>query len=194
MLSFICVGGYGYDFSFEDKIEEGLAVVSKKLLEHGVTAFCPTMVTSPPEVYHKVLPKLGPKKGGRHGATVLGVHAEGPFINKDKKGAHPSKCILKYDQVLDLLILSKCLSPSLCQGISQLEETYGSLENIRIITLAPELVNSSAVIASLKSKNIVVSLGHSTANLSEGEEAVLDGANLITHLFNAMLPVRIISQ
>uniref|UniRef100_A0AAR5Q201 N-acetylglucosamine-6-phosphate deacetylase n=1 Tax=Dendroctonus ponderosae TaxID=77166 RepID=A0AAR5Q201_DENPD len=164
-------GGYGYDFSFEDKTEEGLAIVSKKLLEHGVTAFCPTVVTSPVDIYRKVLPKVTRRKGGPHGATILGAHVEGPFINTGKKGAHPSACILSYDQ-----------------GITQLEETYGSLENIRIVTLAPELVNSSSVIGALRQRNIVVSLGHTMADLVQSEEAVLNGANLITHLFNAMLP------
>ncbi|KAH1028105.1 hypothetical protein HUJ05_001502 [Dendroctonus ponderosae] len=135
-------GGYGYDFSFEDKTEEGLAIVSKKLLEHGVTAFCPTVVTSPVDIYRKVLPKVARRKGGPHGATILGAHVEGPFINTGKKGAHPSACILSYDQ-----------------GITQLEETYGSLDNIRIVTLAPELLNSSSVIGALRQRNIVVSLG-----------------------------------
>ncbi|XP_066245063.1 N-acetylglucosamine-6-phosphate deacetylase isoform X1 [Euwallacea similis] len=164
-------GGYGYDFSFQDRTEEGLAVVGKKLLEHGVTAFCPTVVTSPLEIYHKVLPKLAPQQGGQHGATVLGAHVEGPFINKEKKGAHPSHCILTYDE-----------------GVSQLEKTYGNLDNVRVITLAPELINSSMVIRDLTRRNIVVSLGHSTANLIGGEEAHHNGANFITHLFNAMLP------
>lgn len=75
------------------------------------------------------------------------------------------------------------------KGISTVLDTYGSLENVAIITLAPEKENSLDVIRELKQKNITVSLGHSMANLTQGEAAVKHGSKLITHLFNAMLPV-----
>nr|CAH7739649.1 unnamed protein product [Callosobruchus chinensis] len=166
-------GGYGYDFSFEEKTDEAIDIVGKKLLSHGVTSYCPTIVTSPVAVYHNVLPKFRRKQGGPHGATMLGVHVEGPFINIEKKGAHPATFIKTYEQV---------------NGLSTLEEVYGSLENVKIITLAPEFPNSGTVIKELTERNIIVSLGHSTSNLSQGEEAVKSGATFITHLFNAMLP------
>lgn len=70
-------------------------------------------------------------------------------------------------------------------------EVYKSLDNIAIITLAPEIDGASSVIEQLVKKGIIVSLGHSTANLEQGEKAVQHGASLITHLFNAMLPVRL---
>jgi N-acetylglucosamine-6-phosphate deacetylase len=100
-----------------------------------------------------------------------GVHLEGPFINREKKGAH-------------------------CEGfirdeLSQrdLEDCYGSLDNVCIVTLAPELKGGMETIEWLvKTKKIVVSLGHSMANLKKAEEAVHRGASLVTHLFNAMLP------
>lgn len=99
-------------------------------------------------------------------------------------------------------------------------ETYGSLENVAIITLAPEKDRALEVIKELTARNITVSLGHSTANVTQGkakvllpnlfcansrdfslaifnicilrqlgEVAVEHGSRLITHLFNAMLPV-----
>ncbi|KAG5898305.1 hypothetical protein JTB14_022994 [Gonioctena quinquepunctata] len=164
-------GGFGYDFSHHDKTEESINVVAKKLLAHGITSFCPTVVTSPKEIYHEILPHIKRRKGDKRGATILGVHAEGPFISKEKKGAHPENCIVGHNGTL-----------------SPFSEMYGSLENIRIITLAPEFPNSNSVIKKLSENNIVVSLGHSTCNLAQGEEAVEGGATFITHLFNAMLP------
>lgn len=166
-------GGFGVDFSQpSDKVAEGVSDVSKKILQHGVTSFCPTLVTSPPDVYHKVLPQIKVSDGGPHGAGVLGCHLEGPFINVDKKGAHQPEFIRTFGH----------------GGVEELMEVYGSLDNVSILTLAPELDNSQAVVAELASRGITVSLGHSKANLSQAEEAVQQGATFITHLFNAMLP------
>ena len=51
---------------------EGVAKVSRHLLEHGVTAYCPTVVTASPDYYKKTLPLIRPTLGGREGAAVLG--------------------------------------------------------------------------------------------------------------------------
>jgi N-acetylglucosamine-6-phosphate deacetylase len=58
----------------------------------------------------------------------------------------------------------------------------------KIITLAPELDTTNTIIPLLTRHGITVSLGHSQANLAQGELAVRNGARFITHLFNAMLP------
>jgi len=43
------------DFSVDtDNVHAGLCKVASGILQHGVTSFCPTIITSKPEVYKKV--------------------------------------------------------------------------------------------------------------------------------------------
>ncbi|KAI1290299.1 N-acetylglucosamine-6-phosphate deacetylase [Halotydeus destructor] len=169
-------GGFGYDFSDPTiySNDDAVQLVSRKLLAHGVTAYCPTLITGPPETYKKIVPHLRKRPGNKiEGAAILGIHLEGPFISKEKKGAHPSEYI-KEDKLT---------------SVNQINQTYGDcLDNVAIITLAPELDTDGTVTKQLAEKGIVVSLGHSESNLTQAELHVNSGATFITHLFNAMLP------
>ncbi|CAF0966752.1 unnamed protein product [Didymodactylos carnosus] len=168
-------GGFGYDFSFPDEStaeKDILLEVAKELPAYGTTAFCPTIVTSLPETYKKLLPRYQRRKGSaKDGATVLGVHVEGPFIDPTKHGAHRTDFLRQVPN-----------------GMDDILDCYGSLDNVSIITIAPEIPNVlEHVIPRLVDEyGIIVSLGHSLSNLTDGEKAVCAGARFITHLFNAM--------
>lgn len=116
------------------------------------------------------MPKLKKCQGSSLGAAILGAHVEGPFISTQKPGAH-----------------NICNIKTLCQ--TDLFDTFGSLENISIVTLAPELDGSMEAIKKLTQNGIVVSMGHTSADFTTGREAIENGAKFVTHLFNAMLPV-----
>jgi len=163
-------GGFGVDFSrISEDVEGGVAKVAKGILSHGVTAFCPTIVTTSKDVYQTIVPKIRRRGGNKDGAAILGLHLEGPFISPEKKGAHPPECMLTLEG-----------------GLNDIIQTYGDLNQVAMITLAPELPGGFQAIKQLVSQGIVVSLGHTMANLQTGEEAVRNGASCITHLFNAM--------
>ncbi|VDL73485.1 unnamed protein product [Nippostrongylus brasiliensis] len=167
-------GGFGVDFSSipstDDDYRKGVDKVAQLLLRDGVTSFAPTVITSPPEVYKRVLPLLARREGSTDGATILGAHIEGPFISREKKGCHPIQCVRDFG----------------ADPVNSINEVYGSVENAAIITLAPELKGSEEAIKYLTSKGVIVSLGHSSAKLKAGEQGVNAGAKCITHLFNAM--------
>ncbi|KAI8981039.1 hypothetical protein BDB01DRAFT_795096 [Pilobolus umbonatus] len=172
-------GAYGIDFADSEEpievIQANIKKISTGLLQYGCTAYCPTVVSSTAEVYEKILPLLKPRKGSiEEGAEILGVHLEGPFISKDKKGAH------NYAVFRDAL-----------DGIEALDTAYGSElrkgnEAVAIVTLAPEVEGVTDVIPDLVARGIAVSIGHSSCRISQAEEAVIKGATCITHLFNAM--------
>ncbi|KAK3838797.1 MAG: hypothetical protein J3R72DRAFT_370445 [Linnemannia gamsii] len=182
-------GAFGVDFSVpsdQDTYERDLTKVSRGLLKYGTTSYCPTIVSSSAAVYHKVLPFLKPRPGSSDsGASILGAHVEGPFINEARVGAHERKV----------------LQASASNGYHDFKSVYGlegatpeeqrklndeDLHSVKIITCAPELDGVMESIPDLVKAGITVSIGHSMANTSEAEKAVLQGATFITHLFNAM--------
>lgn len=168
-------GAFGHDFSSANEAnDEMLLKVSRQLTSHGVTAFVPTVVSSNPETYQKVLPIYKRRAGSaKDGATILGVHVEGPFIDEKKRGAHRTDFLRRTPR-----------------GIDDLIACYGSFDNVSIVTVAPEIPRMiEDVIPTLVNQHgLVVSIGHSVATLDDGERAVCAGARFITHLFNAMLP------
>lgn len=167
-------GGFGVDFSTmpatDEEYQRGVDEVSRRLLSYGVTSYAPTVITSPPEVYARVLRLLARRDASAKGAGVLGAHIEGPFISRDKKGCHPKEYVRDFGD----------------DPVKTMKEVYGSLENVAIVTLAPELKGSETAIRYLTKHGVVVSLGHSSAKLKAGEMGINAGAKCLTHLFNAM--------
>ncbi|KAJ5352265.1 hypothetical protein N7541_003089 [Penicillium brevicompactum] len=174
-------GAHGFDFSVpadtKEEYDEGLRMVNKGLARTGVTSYLPTVVSSTAEVYHKVLPSLGPTAKvhkPQDGAESLGAHAEGPFISPGRNGIHKSEVLLSAETFADILA---------CYGADNVNPNP-----IKMITAAPEVGNMMAQIPEIASRGIIYSIGHSDATYEQAVAATHQGARMITHLFNAMRP------
>lgn len=134
--------------------------------EGGATFFLPTIATNTVDVFKKGIDAVK-EYWDSGGKGVHGLHIEGPWINKIKRGAHSDNLIHEpsFEEVKTLLEYGK--------GV------------IKIITLAPE-VCSKSVIDLIKSYDIIISAGHSNATYAEAMKAFDDGIKVATHLFNAM--------
>eukprot|EP01062_Namystynia_karyoxenos_P002263 TRINITY_DN10812_c0_g1_i1.p1 TRINITY_DN10812_c0_g1~~TRINITY_DN10812_c0_g1_i1.p1 ORF type:complete len:755 (+),score=199.90 TRINITY_DN10812_c0_g1_i1:96-2360(+) len=163
-------GAFGIDFTSTELKAEDVDTVCRGVLAHGCTAICPTVITSSREFYQQVLPLLKRRAGSaERGASILGAHVEGPFLSELKYGAHDK---------------AYCATPT--NGFASVVQTYGKMDCISVVTLAPELKGACDAIAGLTARGLRVSLGHSNATLSEAERGLQSGANMVTHMFNAM--------
>ncbi|AFZ20668.1 N-acetylglucosamine-6-phosphate deacetylase [Allocoleopsis franciscana] len=173
-------GGLGLaftDLSLDD--EYTLKKICQYLWNQGVDAFLPTLVTTSVENIQRSLGVMDEfvasypllSKGGQEGvgvAQILGVHLEGPFLNPQKRGAHPAEYLLPLT-------------------IDQVKRVLGDYAHVvKVMTLAPELDTTGEVIPYLRSLGITVSLGHSQATATQAEDAFKLGASMVTHAFNAM--------
>ena len=145
--------------------DKDIANIARSLTQDGVTSFLPTTMTCKKGDIIKALKNITNHKRGTNEAKILGIHLEGPFINKAYKGAQDEKFILKPNikDLHDFLLASK--------------------NNIRLITIAPELANE-AFLKKLKKHHITVSVGHSNAKAMEVEK-FLPYLDSITHTYNA---------
>ena len=160
-------GGFGYDFtSHPGSIWE----VGSRLPAFGVTAFLPTIVTSPTSTIISAQDVLrsGPPSG-YVGAVPLGLHLEGPMLSPHRLGTHDPAYVREPH-------------PELIEGWSPDGE-------VRMVTLAPELPGVYPIIEELCRRGVVVSLGHSEASYDQAIEAIRLGASFGTHLYNAMPPI-----
>ncbi len=155
-----------------------LEALLERLHADGVEAISPTLVTCGVVPLRQALTVLAEARlrhrPGR--CRLLGAHLEGPFLAPERRGAHPREH------------LAAPSAAALAERIDGFTGGPGWREpaDIALMTLAPELEGAAAVIAELRRRGIVASLGHSAAGEAEASAAYAAGVTMLTHTFNAM--------
>ncbi len=166
------VNGYkGVDFSGDSLTEEDFARACRQLLDAGTTAFLPTLITSPAEVYEHNLPIIAKAlRRQEFQGRVLGVHLEGPFISTEDgaRGAHSAQWVRKPD-------------------VAYLKELIDRAEGtLRLITIAADQEGAEELSQYASSHRVAVALGHHMAKEQDLERLVKVGAKALTHLGNGV--------
>jgi N-acetylglucosamine-6-phosphate deacetylase len=154
---------------------EAVGTVAKTLARHGTTSFVATTVTASPDdtcrsvegiarYITQQFESLQPK------AEVLGIHYEGPFINKARRGVHPAEWV-------------QLPSAELLQRFLQ-----AAAGNARILTIAPELLGAVPCIKAARDAGVVVAMGHTDATYEQTRAGIAHGARHAVHVYNAMRP------
>ncbi|KAI9203152.1 uncharacterized protein BJ171DRAFT_425569 [Polychytrium aggregatum] len=182
-------GAFGVDFSDADDLEKKLPALKKALLKSGCTGFCPTIVSTSPEQYRKLIPKLQPSAGSiRNGAANLGIHLEGPFISPKVAGAHPSDIVREAPGSWKDFATTYGFDRDDCERRRGNGDGEIAQRAVRMITCAPEVQGVMKTIPDLVRRGFVVSVGYTNSTTAEAEEAISSGASFVTHLFNGMQP------
>ncbi len=145
---------------------EAVSLTAEYCRSGGATLCLPTVATNSLDVFYRAIDavKAYLAAGGK---GVWGLHLEGPWINKVKRGAHPERFIH-------------------APGVEEVESilAYGR-GVVKMITLAPETC-SPEIVEMIQDEGIIVSAGHSNATYEEATDAFNRGITTVTHLYNAM--------
>ena len=162
-------GASGFDVM--EGTPEALHTVGRTLARNGTGAFYPTTVTSSLDETLRALEMIAGVMASEmpgDSAVPLGIHLEGPFLSAAKRGVHPA---------------AKLVAPSV-----ELFDRFwqAAQQQIRILTIAPELPGALELIQHATGLGVICSLGHSNATLAEADAGFRCGARSATHTFNAM--------
>jgi N-acetylglucosamine-6-phosphate deacetylase len=170
-------GAYGIDV-MSASVEE-LLELSHCLAHEGTTGWLPTVITSPLDQIERCDAIIAEamaaqadqeqRAGSRTlvGASILGMHLEGPFISPRHLGVHPPLNLLPQGEALEWVL---------------------QLKSLKLLTLAPELEGALDAIRMLTAHGVAVSIGHTDATYEQAAAGVQAGARMFTHVFNAMRP------
>lgn len=143
----------------DDTMDGRFENMCRFLARNGTTAWMPTTMTAP------IADIVAATSGNIHcsGAQILGFHMEGPYLSKEYKGAHHEAWLAEPDI-----------------------DEYQKLNNVKVVTLAPELPGAMGFIRECNAK---VQIGHTACGYALAVAAIRAGADCLTHTFNAMPPL-----
>jgi N-acetylglucosamine-6-phosphate deacetylase len=154
-----------------------LDCITSTVARHGTTSILATTVTAPVDETCKSLEGIAQyirsheqQENTGLAAEILGIHLEGPFISKARRGVHPPDSIARPS----IEILDKFRAAS--DGL------------IRILTVAPEIPGALDLIRAAVANGIVAAIGHTDADYEQTRAAIQAGARHAVHFYNAMRP------
>jgi N-acetylglucosamine-6-phosphate deacetylase len=156
-------------FEVMDANPAGLRAMAAFYAAHGVTGFLATTWTASRPAIRNVLDTLGTLVGPlENGASLLGFHLEGPYLNPSRCGAQDKELIRR----------------------AQPDEAREFLETglVRLIALAPEFPENLALVDECVRRGVTVAAGHTDASYEQMVTAVQHGVRQVTHCYNAMSP------
>lgn len=157
-------GGVAVDQNSDLARLETICAVQARL---GATGCLPTLITDTYEATTRVV-EAGIAATKAQVPGFLGLHLEGPHLDRRRKGAHDPALI----------------RPMEARDLAMLIEAAAELPAL-MVTVAPESVTLDQI-SSMAAAGIVVSLGHSDCSAAVATAAIAVGARCATHLFNAM--------
>jgi N-acetylglucosamine-6-phosphate deacetylase len=155
--------------------ETALSTITGRLAAFGTTSLLATTITASADDTCRSVEGIAKYISGQYQtsdtrAEILGIHFEGPFLSKERRGVHPAEWL-------------QLPSAELLQRFLQ-----AAAGNARILTIAPELLGATPCIDAARSLGMVVSIGHTDATYEQARAAVAHGAHHATHVYNAMRP------
>ncbi len=160
-------GGGGADTSERDR--EAIVRMSRAHVRFGTTLMLPTIYPGPwKEMIGAINAVEAAMKEQSPGARIHGINMEGPFLNPGKAGALRSDCLIEPSEEAFLQLVA------------------ASDNNIRLITIAPELPGAIHIIKMCRERGIRTAVGHSDASHEEMILGINAGINHVTHVFNAL--------
>lgn len=149
--------------------------ITRKVSEYGTTSLVATTVTASTDQTLRAVEGIAAYISQQHEtdephAEILGIHLEGPFISKERRGVHPSEWI----QMPSAETLNRFLK--------------AASGNARILTIAPEVLGAAPTIDAAREAGLVISMGHTDATYEQARAAMASGVRSATHVYNAMRP------
>jgi len=155
-------GGAGYDFL--DNTKEAYEAISVFYAKHGATALVPTITSSTTQGMNDAI-DVFESLGKTEGATLLGIHFEGPYFSPAQKGAQEERFLRSFDK-------------------DEYQPMLDRTDCILRWTGAPELDGAEEFAKALQKKSVLPCIGHSDAESTVAHKAFENGFSHVTHLYS----------